>query len=129
MNLAWTIGESETQQLFVGLEGLVLDREDSSSTVLRFTDESCINDYCDLCHNSSTMTVFLVAFCFLVSIPPLVINYKRASRTRDHNSSKFWCVAILVVRNNYFTEKSKLTSSCCVYDAALLLSLSCASCF
>lgn len=90
MNLAWTIGESETQMLHVGLEGLVLDTEDTSATAMRFTDESCINDYCDFCHNSATMTVFLVALCFFVSMPPLVVNYKRASRKRDHNTHKFW---------------------------------------
>ena len=90
MNLAWTIGESDTQQLFVGLEAVVLDSGQGSPEVMQFVDEDCVNDYCDQCHNSSSMTVFLVVICFLLSVPPLLINYKRASRKRDQNTQKFW---------------------------------------
>lgn len=90
MNLAWTVGRSDTQQLYVGLEGLVINTEESSATVVLFTDSACVSDYCDQCHSSSSMTVFLVAICFLLSIPPLLINYKRASRKRDQNKQKFW---------------------------------------
>jgi hypothetical protein len=106
MNLAWTIGESDTQQFYVGLEALVLETEtasESSTVVMEFTDPDCINDYCDLCHDSSIFTVFLVAICFILSIPPLVINYKRSLRNGDRNYLKFWCVMLLLFKFMYLT--------------------------
>jgi len=90
MNLAWTIGESDNQMMYVGLEALVLDTNTASARVVQFTDDACIDNYCDLCYDSSITTVFVVAICFILSIPPLIINYKRASRKRDQHSQKFW---------------------------------------
>ena len=113
MNLAWTIGESETQEMFVGLEALVLQRDYGSTKVVTFTDSECIDNFCDLCYDSSIVTVFWVAVCFVLTIPPLFINYNRASKKRDRNVQKFWyekaaadstgCshFCVLVVHNNF----------------------------
>lgn len=90
MNLAWTIGESDTQQMFVGLEAMVRDTDSTAVEVVKFTNEDCIENFCSLCHDSAATTVTVVSVIFLLTIPPLVINYKRASRKLDQNSLKFW---------------------------------------
>lgn len=87
INLAWTIGTSATETLYIGLEAQVVEI-DGSTSVIDWTDTGCTMEYCDHCHRSSDLTVAAVVICFLLAIPPILTTYKRASRTRDQHFHK-----------------------------------------
>lgn len=96
-HLAWTIGESDSQKFYIGLDTQVIEAEGYGTVTMKFADEDCGSDYCDLCHKQSRITVSILIFCLLLSFPPIFINYKRSSRTRDQNVQKVWGMAIACV--------------------------------
>ena len=84
---AWTYGESNYFQIWVGLSEVIYKQNGVTTSIL-WDEHNCVYDYCHECKESCDSTYNAVIVSLVTSVPQLLTDIQRSTSRGDLNCQK-----------------------------------------